>query len=268
MIYEDKTALIRRGLFDVQNEVGLGRNEASYHRAFCSWLAEHAIPHASKQPHPIKLYEKTAHMLYPDIVVWDAITIELKALPRRLRAEDWVQIINYLKCRGDKLGLLVNMGLDRVYVERIVYDRPACEMSENWEAWGKETPAIIRDIGRAVQNLLSDIYLEHQTGFGSEIVEELLICGLREKGLSFIMNPHGPAVFRGEALGLSPLACMVVEKTLLITYTALFDDNDFNIRRGLSFIEALGLNWGLAINFGKHKLEVNGLYNNKLRPIQ
>lgn len=171
MIYEDKTGLIRRGLFDVQNEVGLGRKEEVFHQAFHSWLEEQTIPHFSKKAHPLLLYGEVAHVLCPDFVVWDCISIEMKAVSRHLRDEERVQIFNYLKRREDKLGLLVNMGLDRVHVERIVYDRPCYE----------------------------------------------------------------------------------------VVFTALFDDNNFNIQRCRSFMKALGLNWGIAINFGKRKLEINGL---------
>ena len=76
-----------------------------------------------------------AHTLYPDFVTWDAITVELKALTRRLHDEERVQIFDYLKCRGDRLGLLVNMGLHRVHVERFVYDPPAHAIVENWDYW-------------------------------------------------------------------------------------------------------------------------------------
>jgi hypothetical protein len=39
---------------------------------------------------------------------------------------------------------------------------------------------------------------------------------------------------------------------------ALFDSNQFNISRGLSYLRALGLEWGLAANFGKKTLELTG----------
>jgi len=33
MIYEQQTGLLRRGLFEVHNEVGVGRSEEAYHQA-------------------------------------------------------------------------------------------------------------------------------------------------------------------------------------------------------------------------------------------
>ncbi|MFH0880464.1 MAG: GxxExxY protein [Lentisphaerota bacterium] len=259
MIYEDKTGLIRRGLFDVQNEVGLGRKEEVYHQAFHSWLMEQNIPHFSKKPHPLMVHEEVAHVLCPDFVAWDCISIEMKAVPRHLRDEERVQIFNYLKRREDKLGLLVNMGLDRVHVERIVYDRPCYEMSENWEAWRDTASEPAKDVGQTVRQMLTTLYREHQTGYGSEVTERLITFGLGKEGLSFTANPPGPSMYHGQAMGESPLACLIVEKELVVVFTALFDDNNFNIQRCRSFMKALELNWGIAINFGKRKLEINGI---------
>jgi hypothetical protein len=50
LIHEDKTRLLHGMLFELHNEVGWGRREEAY-------------------------------VLYPDLVVWDRITVELKAVP-------------------------------------------------------------------------------------------------------------------------------------------------------------------------------------------
>ena len=100
MIYEDKTGLIRRGMFDVQNEVGLGRKEEVYHQAFHSWLKEQAIPHFSKKAHPLQLGGEVAHVLCPDFIVWDCISIEMKAL-----GLNWGVAINFGKRKLEVNGL-------------------------------------------------------------------------------------------------------------------------------------------------------------------
>jgi hypothetical protein len=74
LIYEDKTRLLRRCFFDVQNEVGLGRQKHGYHRACEIWLRENQIPFQSKPAHPVVLHGEIVHNLYPDLVAWDSIT--------------------------------------------------------------------------------------------------------------------------------------------------------------------------------------------------
>src|SRR5688500_5362697 len=101
LLFEDKTHLLRQCFFDVQNEVGLGRHEHAYHQACKIWFAEHRLPVVSKPPHRLLIEGEEAHVLHPDFVAWDAIPIEIKALPRKLVASDWVQTVDYLKFRRD-----------------------------------------------------------------------------------------------------------------------------------------------------------------------
>lgn len=259
MIYEDKTQILRGGLFEVQNEVGLGRSADIYHQAFHQWLISNNVPHASKPPHEIRWDGDVVHVLYPDFVAWDCITLELKSLPRHLREEERVQIHNYLKRRGDKLGLLGNMRLDRVQVERIAFDAPAYQMAEDWNAWDNAISGEVRDTGYALRKMIHSIFDQHQTGYGSEIVEKLVLFGLNKSKLLAVLNPSGVSRYQGTPLGESRLDCLVVNGQILVTLTALFDDNEFNIHRARSFLGCLGLNWGLAINFGKKTLEVTAL---------
>ncbi len=259
MIYGEKTAIIRGGLFAVQNEVGLGRNEEIYHQAFCRWLDHSKIPYISKKAHHLMLGDEIAFTLYPDVVVWDCISIELKALSRHLQDDDRVQLFNYLKRRGDQLGLLVNMGLDRVHVERFVYETPDYSFVENWDTWDGCTSEQHNVVGQSLRQAMLSIFEKHQTGYGRYVVDNLMACALRRSKLSVLHNPSGQSMYRGGDLGSSPLDCMIVENELVVTYTALFDTNDFNIHRGLSFMKSLKIPFGLAINFGKRSLAINAL---------
>jgi len=51
---------------------------------------------------------------------------------------------------------------------------------------------------------------------------------------------------------------MVIDQRILLTHTALFEGNAFNINRGMSYLKALGLQWGIAIEFGRYRAEVVG----------
>jgi len=259
LLYEDKTELLMRCFFDVQNEVGLGKREEAYHRACKNWLDENAVPYASKPPHHLYLAGQKAHTLYPDFVVWDAITIELKALPRHLEDSQLVQIFDYLKCRGDRLGLLVNMGLDRVCSQRIVYDEPEYQLTETWDYWAGNITGRERDLGVAVHGTLREIFEAHGTGYSSEVIEHLILFELRRRGLPFTVSPVAKAFYHGVEVDEWPLDCIVINDRMLLTFTALFDNNSFCVDRGLSFMKALGLRWGIAANFGKKTAQFTGL---------
>ena len=265
IIYRDKTELIRRGLFDVQNEVGLGRDEEVYHQAFCRWLKDASIPFESKRAHHLMLGGKIAFTLFPDVVVWDSITLELKAFPRRLRDDDFVQLFNYLKKRSDRLGLLVNMGLDHVHVERFIHQPVDSAVTANWSAWDGSISGENRDLGYALRDAIMSIYREHQTGYGSVVTDKLITFALAAARLGYKVGPVGASSFRGADLGTSNLDCMLIENKILFTHSALFDKNDFNIHRGLSFMKTLNIPFGLAVNFGKKKQEINALSLSSIR---
>ncbi len=259
LVHEDKTKILRRCFFDVQNYVGLGRQEEDYHLACKFWLTEHQVPFVSKPAHTLLLRGQVAHTLYPDLVAWDTITIELKSVARDLRATEFVQLFDYLKCRNDPLGLLVNLGLDRVHVERIVFEPQEIVLEEDWDYWTGQISGRVRDVGIAVRDALRMVYREHSTGYGEEVTERLILFALQTCGLKSTIKPVAKAYYHGIELHESRLNCIVIEDCMLLTVTALFDSNAFSINRGKSYLRALGLNWGIAVNFGKTKAEFTGL---------
>ena len=49
LIFEDQTRILRRCLFDVHNEVGVGYPEEAYHRAFVACCRKRGIPISSSK---------------------------------------------------------------------------------------------------------------------------------------------------------------------------------------------------------------------------
>lgn len=84
LLHKDRTEQLIRGFFIVQNEVGLGRDEEAYQRAFEIWAEEQNLTVFSKPASPLTIEGHEVCMLYPDFVAWHDLIIELKALPRKL----------------------------------------------------------------------------------------------------------------------------------------------------------------------------------------
>lgn len=259
LLFEEQTHLLRECFFAVQNEVGLGRREEAYHQACKLWLAEKRLPVASKPPQRLLIDGAEAYTLFPDFVGWNAISIEIKALPHKLATSEWVEVVDYLKCRGDSLGLLVNFGLDRVHVERIVYEPRQTTLLEDWKVWSGTIQGADRDAGMAVRDALHSIYSAHSTGYGTEVISKLLPFALKRRGLAVVEGPIAKSYFHDIEVHESPLDCLVIDGRILLVYTALFDSNEFNVSRGLSYMKALGLAWGVAVNFGKDQATITGL---------
>lgn len=240
------------GLFFVQNEVGIGRSEEIYHQAFKMWLDENDIPYASKPPHPLMYRTQVAHTLFPDFVIEDKLSIELKARPRFLQSGDWVQIMNYLKLREDQLGLLVNMGLGRVHIQRVLREKAETRCDFDWSAWqNKQEPVF-----KTIQFVFETLYQEHQTGYGREVVDALLYFALKTEGVRFISTPTVESTYKAVSFGRTPLDCIVLDQQVVLCHTALFDDLSFSHSRVKAFMKDLAVPYGVAVNFGKETLAV------------
>ena len=192
--------------------------------------------------------------------MWDSITIELKAVLRNLRNAESVQLFDYMKYRNDRLGLLVNMGLDRVQVQRVAYEPHQTALEEDWHYWSGRISGRDRELGAAVCDALQAVYREHQTGYGAEVVERLILFALCGAGLELTMRPVSAASYHGVELHQSPLDCIVIGGSMLLVFSALHEDNRFNISRGKSYLKSLDLNWGIAANFGKTQAQFTGLH--------
>lgn len=252
IFYPKLSYLLQGGLYFVQNEVGIGRPEEAYHQAFKLWLDENDISYVSKPPHPLTYCKQVAHTLFPDFVIEDKISVELKAKPRFLQSGDWVQILNYLKCRGDKLGLLVNMGLDRVYIQRVLREKPETYLTCDWNAWQNKKDPVLKTI----QFLIESLYHEHQTGYGREVVDALLYFAFRTEGVDFNPTPTVETSYKETSFGKTPIDCIVLGQQVVFCHTALFDDLSFSSSRVKAFMKDLALPLGIAVNFGKETLAV------------
>ncbi len=259
LIYREETEQLICGFFIVQNEVGLGRHEEAYHQAYNIWVAEQALPVLSKPAVPLLVAGREATVLYPDFVAWNEIIVEMKSLPRLLGPSEELQLFDYLRARDGRLGLLVNMGLDRVHVERRVYDPPQTHLSEDWSHWATEIAGQDREIGVEIRNALRLVYGSHHTGYSLAVTEKLVLCSLAAAGLTVLVRPLAKATFRQHVVHESALECFVIEDRFVLTLTAQFNNNEFNKSLGLSCLKTLNLPWGVAVDFGRTELRIDAL---------
>ena len=259
LVYRDRTEQLIRGFFVVQNEVGLGRDEEAYHQAYAIWSKEEGLPVLSKPKVALLVSNMEAHKLYPDFVAWNEISIEMKALPRKLGSSEELQLFDYLRARGDRLGIVVNMGLDRVHFERRIFDAPETSLVEDWSAWTNSITAEDRDIGMAIRHALHMVYDAHRTGYSLAVTEKLVLGGLAAQRLSVIVKPVAKAMFHHHLVHESALECFVIEGRFVLTLTAQFDSNEFSKSLGLSHMKTLNVPWGVAANFGRTELQLTAL---------
>ncbi len=117
--HSELTEKIIKAFYKVYNTLGYGFLEKVYENAL--FIELESIGLIVKKQDPIKVYykEKEVGVYFADLIVNDAIIIELKTA-ESLSEEHESQLINYLKATEIEVGLLINFG-KKPEVKRKVY---------------------------------------------------------------------------------------------------------------------------------------------------
>ena len=120
LIYKDEVFGIVGAAMEVHGELGCGFLEAVYQEAFQLELQSRQIPFVSQKQLPV-FYKgrRLAKEYYADVVCYENIIVELKALDR-LSTNATAQILNYLKASRLKVGVLINFGSSSLEWKRFV----------------------------------------------------------------------------------------------------------------------------------------------------
>jgi len=108
-LHSDLTDKILRAYYLVYNKLGYGFLESVYHNSMMIELKKLGLK--CEKEKKIKVYYDGILVgnYAADIIVEDKVIIELKAISK-LNSQHEVQLINYLKATGIKVGLLLNFG--------------------------------------------------------------------------------------------------------------------------------------------------------------
>lgn len=119
IIFKELSFQIMAAAFEVHNTLGFGFIENVYQNALLKELQLRGIQTESQKEMKVFYKDAEVGLYFPDIVVNDAIIIELKAVETLNRMHE-AQVLNYLKGTGYKLGLLINFGKERVESKRLI----------------------------------------------------------------------------------------------------------------------------------------------------
>jgi GxxExxY protein len=110
LLFKEEVYSIIGAAIEVHSILGCGFLEAVYQEALEIELGDRNIPFLPRKELTICYKDRVLKKTYePDLVCYDQIIVELKAL-NRLSGTEETQILNYLKAGGLRVGLLVNFG--------------------------------------------------------------------------------------------------------------------------------------------------------------
>ncbi len=118
LIHEELTHRIIHLFYETYNELGHGFLESVYERALAIALEDMGISVERQRPLSVHFRGHLIGAFRADIVVADAVLLELKAA-RSLDSAHKAQLINALKATDLEVGLLLNFG-PRAEFKRVV----------------------------------------------------------------------------------------------------------------------------------------------------
>lgn len=92
---------------EVHRHLGPGLLEAAYEAALCIELEEAGLKFQRQVPFPAVYKGRTIGEYRIDLIVEDAVVVEIKSVERFDRLFE-AQVLTYLKVAGKKVGLLLN----------------------------------------------------------------------------------------------------------------------------------------------------------------
>ena len=92
---------------EVHRNLGPGLLESTYDEALCIEFDQSGINYQRQLPFPILYKGKTIGEYRLDLLVQDAVIVEIKSV-NRIDSVFEAQVLTYLKATGKKVGLLIN----------------------------------------------------------------------------------------------------------------------------------------------------------------
>ena len=119
LIHSDLTDEIIGCAYDVYNGLGQGFLEKVYENAFAIKLRKAGLK--VEQQSPVKVYfeDELVGEYFADLLIDDKVILELKAVTELSKVHE-VQLVNYLKATGIRVGLLINFGEKIKIIRRVL----------------------------------------------------------------------------------------------------------------------------------------------------
>jgi GxxExxY protein len=118
---KEETDIIIRACITIHKQLGFGFLEIVYKDALEYELGKAGHYYEREKEYKIKYQDIILpHKFYADFIVFNSVIVEIKAKDG-ICDEDMAQTINYLKCSGCKVGLILNFGKAKLDIKRVVF---------------------------------------------------------------------------------------------------------------------------------------------------
>lgn len=119
---QQETDQIIKTALEIHKILGAGFLEIVYKDAFEYEYRKKLILYEREKEYQI-IYKDAIlpHRFFADFVVFGKVIVEIKAKEGGIAEEDVAQSLNYLKCSGCKVGLILNFGKMKLEIRRVIF---------------------------------------------------------------------------------------------------------------------------------------------------
>lgn len=259
LLFKDLTYQIRRCIYDVQNTVRVGFDEETYHAALKLKLEKMGISYISKATQYLKHRGIHVHKFQLDLLVEDKVVLELKNLQTDFHPAHFEQIISYQKRWQKELGLLVNFGLPRGKIKRVIFEEVIPVIKENYN----EIKPIINQKNRTglknIRAIVLSILEEYGLGYNAKIYQDIMQIELAYREVEINSDVTIPIAYEGKIIRNYETNNPIIDNQILCGVVALQQDVMLDILKIQTYLRMLNLPIGLLIHFGKKELQIFGV---------
>jgi len=259
LLYEELTYTIQGCIFDVHNLLGTGYDEESYHLALEIRLAEENIPFQSKVIKYVEHRGKKVHKFVADFIIDNCVILELKCIQNNFHSAHYSQILSYLKCWQMEIGFLVNFGLPRVNIKRVIYTPKTPKLIEDYDNIQGLVNSSNRLLLKILRKAILSIFDIHGIGYEAAIYEKILVEELAFQKLPLNTDTIIPIKYHDQLLRQFELKMPVINNQIICNTIALKEHINNDLMKLKTYLKVLDLPLGLLVHFGKASLEIHGV---------
>jgi GxxExxY protein len=262
--YEKLSYEVRGIIFETHRQMQIGWSEEIYHRALAQILESKGIPFQFKPRQAIFHHNIEVHTFESDLIVYDQIILELKALPHTdFAPAHYAQLIHYLKCWKMDLGLLVNFGPPSAIIRRVLWDEPDVLIYENYDQIRNRIDAANQRRIEQIRQSIVTIADQFGLGYSEVLYRKIAAIELRHSGLDCQSEVKIPSKLNGLSIQELDSDHLLIEHQHLLGIRSLLSHpTKYDFAQMKTYLNSLGLKTGIVVNFGKQQLQIYGVSAN------
>jgi len=245
LLHKELTYKLKGCFYDVQNELGLGYDEESYHLALEERLKIEGISFQSKVEKYIEHIKTKVHQFIIDLIIQDKVILELKNIQTDFHKMHYVQLFGYLKCWQKDLGLLVNFGTPSVNDKRLAFTEKVPIIKENYTELNGLLSKSIQNHLKSIREAILTILKLHGLGYKNSIYKKILQAELNYLNIPFVPQITIPLKFREKNIRNFELKIPVITNCILCNIIALEEDIKTDIKKTRTYLQDANLPFGL-----------------------